>query len=297
MRDLLDDFLLYLSSLKNYSLNTLKSYSIDIADFLEFLRKKHLSLSDISYSLVMAYLSDLKERGFNPFSIARRLSSLRNFLIFLKERGLIELDFFDLLESPKLPKRLPKVLTLEEVEKLLKAPDLSNPLGYRDRTMLELLYATGLRVSELVNLKLGNINLNLGILRIIGKGEKERIVPIGEVALEYLENYLENIRPKFVKAKSKDFVFLNRRGGPLTRQRFWQIIKNYAKAAGIDLSKISPHVLRHSFATHLLEGGADLRALQMMLGHSSLLTTQIYTHLDIKKLKEAYEKFHPRAGS
>ncbi|MEZ0344277.1 MAG: site-specific tyrosine recombinase XerD [Caldimicrobium sp.] len=297
MRDLLDDFLLYLSSLKNYSLNTFKSYSIDIADFLEFLRKKHLSPSDISYSLVMAYLSDLKERGFNPFSIARRLSSLRNFLIFLKERGLIELDFFDLLESPKLPKRLPKVLTLEEVEKLLKAPDLSNPLGYRDRTMLELLYATGLRVSELVNLKLGNINLNLGILRIIGKGEKERIVPIGEVALEYLENYLENIRPKFVKAKSKDFVFLNRRGGPLTRQRFWQIIKNYAKAAGIDLSKISPHVLRHSFATHLLEGGADLRALQMMLGHSSLLTTQIYTHLDIKKLKEAYEKFHPRAGS
>lgn len=295
MRGFLKEFILHLSLVKNYSLNTLKSYSIDIADFLEFLSKNNLSPSDISYSLVTAYLSNLKERGFNPFSIARRLSSLRNFLIFLKEKGLIKLDFFDLLESPKLPKRLPKVLTLDEVEKLLKTPDLSNPLGYRDRTMLELLYATGLRVSELISLKLRNINLNLGILRVTGKGEKERIVPIGEVALEYLKDYLENVRPKFVNSKSRDFLFLNRRGEPLTRQRFWQIIKGYAKMAGIELSKISPHVLRHSFATHLLEGGADLRALQMMLGHSSLLTTQIYTHLDIKKLKEAYEKFHPRA--
>ena len=297
MQDLLKDFLLYLTSFKTYSLNTLKSYSSDIEDFLDFLSKNRLRPSEISYSVVMAYFSDLKDRGFNPFSIARRLSSLRNFLIFLKEKGIIEPDFLDLLESPKLPKRLPKVLTLEEVEKLLMAPDLSTPLGFRDRTMLELLYATGLRVSELVNLRLGNINLNLGILRITGKGEKERIVPIGEVALEYLENYLENIRPKLVTQKSKDFVFLNRRGGPLTRQRFWQILKDYAKVSGIDLSKISPHVLRHSFATHLLEGGADLRALQMMLGHSSLVTTQIYTHLDIKKLKEAYEKFHPRARS
>jgi len=297
MEALLKEFLLYLSSLKNYSLNTLKSYAGDISDFLAYLEKNHLNPSDISYSVVMAYLSNLKERGFNPFSIARRLSSLRNFLIFLKERGVLEPDFFDLLESPKLPKRLPKVLTLDEVDRLLQAPNLSDPLGYRDRTMLELLYATGLRVSELVNLRLGQINLNLGFLRVIGKGEKERLVPIGEIALQYLETYLEKIRAKFVTSKSKDYVFLNRRGGPLTRQRFWQIIKKYAKAVGIEPLKISPHVLRHSFATHLLEGGADLRALQMMLGHSSLLTTQIYTHLDLKKLKETYEKFHPRAAS
>ncbi|MGC9141362.1 MAG: site-specific tyrosine recombinase XerD [Caldimicrobium sp.] len=297
MEALLKEFLLYLSSLKNYSLNTLKSYAGDISDFLVYLEKNHLNPSDISYSVVMAYLSNLKERGFNPFSIARRLSSLRNFLIFLKERGVLEPDFFDLLESPKLPKRLPKVLTLDEVDRLLQAPDLSDPLGYRDRTMLELLYATGLRVSELVNLRLGQINLNLGFLRVVGKGEKERLVPIGEIALHYLETYLEKIRAKFVTSKSKDYVFLNRSGGPLTRQRFWQIIKKYAKAVGIEPLKISPHVLRHSFATHLLEGGADLRALQMMLGHSSLLTTQIYTHLDLKRLKEAYEKFHPRAAS
>ncbi len=291
----LQDFLLYLSGSKNYSLNTLRAYASDTADFLNFLKSENLELEEINLNCVRGYLASLKERGFNPYSIARKLSSLKNFLFFLFEKGHLKVDLLPLLEGPKLPQRLPKVLSLEEVERLLQAPDLSNPLGFRDRTMLEVLYATGLRVSELVGLKLENINLNLGLVRVLGKGEKERLVPLGEIALEYLNLYLQGIRPLWVTPKSRGFVFLNRRGGPLTRQRFWQILKEYARKIGLEISKISPHILRHSFASHLLEGGADLRALQLMLGHSSLLTTQIYTHLDLKNLKRAYERFHPRA--
>lgn len=292
---LVQEFLLFLHGHKNYSLNTLKAYASDLIDFLNFLEKEALNLEDLNMHHLRDYLNYLKERGFNPFSIARKLSSLKNFLHFLSEERGLPVDFYHLLESPKLPKRLPKVLSLEEIERLLQAPDLSQPLGFRDRTMLELLYATGLRVSELIALRLENLNLSLGLLRVVGKGGKERIVPVGEVALEFLEKYLQEVRPLLLGTKSKDFLFLNRRGAPLTRQRCWQIIKGYALQAGLDPSKISPHILRHSFATHLLEGGADLRALQVMLGHSSLITTQIYTHLDFSKIKKAYEKFHPRA--
>jgi len=297
MDEVLDEFLQYLSSLKNYSLNTLKAYLTDLSDFLRFLQKRGNSYTELNLNHIQGYLGDLKKRGFNPYSIARRLSSLRSFLSFLQEEKGLKIDYLELLEGPKLSRRLPKVLSLEEIERLLKAPNLQEPLGFRDRTMLEVLYATGMRVSELVSVKLSDLNLNLGFVKIKGKGEKERLVPLGEVAFEFLMEYLERIRPLFANQKSKDFVFLNRRGGPLTRQRFWQIIKHYAKLSGIELSKISPHIIRHSFATHLLEGGADLRALQLLLGHSSLLTTQIYTHLDFKKLKETYQKLHPRAKS
>jgi integrase/recombinase XerD len=295
MSELLQEFLLYLAGSKNYSLNTINAYASDIADFLRFLESQGLHLNEIELTTIKGYLAFLKERGYNPYSMARRLSSLKNFLYFLLEKGHIQIDFLSHLEGPKLPQRLPKVLSLEEVERLLQAPDLSTPLGFRDRTMLEVLYATGLRVSELVRLKIENLNLNLGLVRVFGKGEKERLVPLGEIALEYLTHYLQNIRPLFEGSKSRGYLFLNRRGGALTRQRFWQILKGYASQVGLDVSKISPHVLRHTFATHLLEGGADLRALQLMLGHSSLLTTQIYTHLDLKNLKRAYEKYHPRA--
>lgn len=295
MSELLQEFLLYLAGSKNYSLNTLRAYASDVADFLSFLKSEGLDLNEIELTSIKGYLAFLKERGFNPYSMARRLSSLKNFLYFLHEKGQRQVDFLSYLEGPKLPQRLPKVLTLEEVERLLQAPDLSTPFGFRDRTMLEVLYATGLRVSELVGLKLENLNLNLGLVRVLGKGEKERLVPLGEIALEYLTFYLQNIRPLFVTTKSRNYLFLNRRGGALSRQRFWQILKEYARQIGLEVSKISPHVLRHTFATHLLEGGADLRALQLMLGHSSLLTTQIYTHLDLKNLKRTYEKFHPRA--
>lgn len=295
MEELLKEFLIYLNSQKSYSLNTLRAYASDLEDFLSYLTKNTLNIEGLSYEIIKDYLMDLKDRGFNPFSIARRLSTLRNFLLFLYEEKGYSVDYLTFLESPKLPKRLPKILTLEEVERLLQAPDLSHPIGFRDRTMLELLYATGLRISELVNLKLENLQLSIGFIRVVGKGDKERIVPLGETALEFLVKFLEEVRPLFLSSKSRNFVFLNRRGLPLTRQRCWQIIKEYARKAGLDEGKISPHVLRHSFATHLLEGGADLRALQIMLGHSSLTTTQIYTHLDFVSLKKAYDKFHPRA--
>ncbi len=293
MDNLIDEFLGYLISVKNYSYNTLLSYSFDLKDFADFCEKRgHKKLEDVI--VVKEYLEDLKKRGYNPFTIARKLSSLKSFFKFLELEKGINTQIFLFLESPKLPIRLPKVLSLEEIEKLLSVPDLNTPLGYRDRTMLEVLYATGLRVSELVNLKLENFNLELGLVKVLGKGSKERLIPLGDYALNFLKNYLENIRPKFLSSKSKNFVFLNIRGGALTRQRFWQIIKGYAKKCGLE-DKVTPHVIRHSFATHLLQGGADLRALQMMLGHSSLATTQIYTHLDYKKLKEIYDKFHPRA--
>jgi integrase/recombinase XerD len=295
MQKLIEEFLSYLLSVKNYSSNTLISYAGDLKDFVEFLQKSKFSLNEVNLAILNDYLFYLKEKkGYNPFTIARKLSSLRSFFKFLEEEKGIESGFVQLIESPKLPLRLPKVLSLEEVEKLLSAPDVSDPLGYRDKTMLEFLYATGIRVSELVSLKLENLNLELGIVRIFGKGAKERIVPIGDIALDYLKEYLKNVRPIFVKREGENTVFLNRRGKPITRQRFWQIIKQYAKLLGIE-DKVSPHVIRHSFATHLLQGGADLRALQLMLGHSSLATTQIYTHLDYKKLKEVYDKYHPRA--
>ncbi len=294
MDEYLKEFLLHLSLVKNYSPNTLLAYEHDLKEFEKFLKERGSSLEEVTPEVVNAYLKGLKEKGYTPFSVARRLSSLKSFFRFLiKEKG-FHLEFIEVLESPKLPFRLPKVLSLEEVEKLLSAPDTSTPLGFRDRAMLELLYATGLRVSELVSLKLSNLNLELGLVRVLGKGSKERLVPMGDYALTYMKEYLERIRPQFIKPVSKDYVFLNKRGKPLTRQRFWQIIKEYARKVGLE-SKVSPHVLRHSFATHLLQGGADLRALQLMLGHSSLNTTQIYTHLDISRLKEVYDKYHPRS--
>ncbi|QER42916.1 site-specific tyrosine recombinase XerD [Thermodesulfobacterium sp. TA1] len=293
MQDYVEEFLSFLSAVKNASLNTLISYGSDLKDLIEFLQKKgNLSLEGLNH--LAEYLEYLRAKGYNPFTVARKLSSLRSFLKFLEvEKGLnVNLGF---LENPKLPLRLPKVLSLEEIERLLSQPDLKHPLGYRDRTMLELMYATGIRVSELIGLKGQDLNLELGFLRVMGKGGKERLIPIGDYALDFLKNYLNNIRPILISPKSKDHVFLNRRGTPLTRQRFWQIIKQYALKAGIDVEKISPHVLRHSFASHLLQRGADLRALQLMLGHSSLATTQVYTHLDYKRLREVYDRHHPRA--
>ncbi|MCS7200105.1 MAG: site-specific tyrosine recombinase XerD [Thermodesulfobacteriaceae bacterium] len=294
MEDLLREFLIYLRVIKNYSPNTILSYSYDLKDWTNFLNRNNLSLEILKIEDLREYLEDLKLRGYNNFSIARRLSSLKSFFRFLEEEKKGKYSFIFFLETPKLPFRLPKVLSLEEVENLLSAPDISIPSGYRDKTMLEVLYAAGLRVSELVSLKLSNLNLELGWVKVMGKGDKERLVPLGDYALEYLKTYLKEVRPLFLNRKSKDYVFLGRLGGPITRQRFWQIIKTYAKRVGLE-DKISPHVLRHSFATHLLQGGADLRALQMLLGHSSLITTQIYTHLDFKRLREVYDQYHPRA--
>ncbi|HEM55241.1 MAG: site-specific tyrosine recombinase XerD [Thermodesulfobacterium geofontis] len=293
MKELIEEFLSYLSAVKNYSPNTLLAYQSDLRDFFDFCGALPFDEERL-FEKLKEYLEKLKREGYNLFSIARKISSLRSFFKFLLQEKGFNASFLLFLESPKLPLRLPQVLSLEEIERLLNSPNLNDPLGYRDRTMLEVLYATGLRVSELVGLKLENLNLELGLVRVLGKGSKERLIPLGDYAIKFLKVYLENVRQKFVNEKSKNFVFLNRRGTPLTRQRFWQIIKEYARKCGLE-DKVTPHVIRHSFATHLLQGGADLRALQMMLGHASLSTTQIYTHLDYKKLKEIYEKHHPRA--
>jgi len=291
----IEAFLEYLALERNLSQNTLQAYARDLEDFKNFLEKEGLRrLSEVSQETILLFLESLKKRKLSSSSVARKLSCLRSFFRFLElEKGFRPNPLL-LIEGPKLPQRLPKVLTLEEVERLLSAPEISTPCGLRDKAMLETLYATGLRVSELVALTFSQLNLSVGFVRVLGKGSKERLVPLGDLAREYLERYLREARPRFLsRGSDPPQVFLNRYGKPLTRQRFWQIIKAYARKAGIK-TPISPHVLRHSFATHLLEGGADLRAVQVMLGHASLATTQIYTHLDLKNLRQTHEKHHPR---
>ncbi len=293
---LVDEFLAYLSLERGYARKTIEAYAADLNDFLSFLEEKGIAdLSGLKTPYVLLYLAKLRQRGLSPETIARRLSALRGFFKFLAlEHGLAE-NPLALIEGPKLSRRLPVVLTPEEVERLLQAPDPNHPIGLRDRAMLELLYASGLRVSELVGLKLFDLNLEVGFVRVKGKGDKERLVPLGTFAQEMIKRYLKEARPRFLKRRPDEpQLFLNRRGRPLSRQRFWQIIKAYALKAGLDPRQITPHVLRHSFATHLLERGADLRTVQLMLGHANLATTQIYTHVQAETLRRVHERFHPR---
>ncbi len=294
MKRILEEFLTHLELEKNLAPNTLAAYARDLRDFQSFLEKRGIkNFEEVEAEEVLLFMEDLRHRGLSARSLARKLSALKTFYRYLElERGLKRNPLL-LVEGPKLPRTLPKVLTVEEVERLISAPDLSTPQGLRDRAMLETLYATGMRVSELVRLTFAQLNLSAGFVRVYGKGSKERLVPLGDLAREYLERYLKEARPLLARGQDSPFIFLNRKGRPLTRQRFWQIIKDYARMVGIT-KEISPHVLRHSFATHLLEGGADLRAVQMMLGHASLSTTQIYTHLDLRKLRDLHEKHHPR---
>jgi integrase/recombinase XerD len=251
------------------------------------------SPEEITPAHVLLYLSALRRRGLAEETLARRLSALRGFFAFLVlEHGLSE-NPLALIEGPRPRRKLPVVLSPEETKRLLEAPDPSSPIGLRDRAMLELTYSSGLRVSELLGLCLFDLNLEVGFVRVRGKGSKERLVPIGDYAREALQAYLKKGRPKLLKNFDEPHVFLNRRGRPLTRQRFWQIIKKNALKAGLR-TDITPHVLRHSFATHLLEQGADLRTVQMMLGHASLSTTQIYTHVQAETLRRIHAKYHPR---
>ncbi|QJA05376.1 site-specific tyrosine recombinase XerD [Thermosulfurimonas marina] len=293
MKTLLEGFLSHLALEKGLSENTLAAYARDLQDFETFLHQKGLDPREIGPEVVRLFLEELYHRGLSPRSVARKLSALRTFYRFLELEGLVKKNPLFLVEGPKTGRDLPKVLTAEEVERLLAAPDPSTPQGLRDRAMLETLYATGLRVSELVGLTLAQLNLEVGFVRVTGKGARERVVPLGEVARDWLERYLREARPRLLSGRESPYVFLNRQGRPLTRQRFWQIIREYARQAGLK-TPISPHVLRHSFATHLLEGGADLRAVQLMLGHASLATTQIYTHLDLQNLRRIHERHHPR---
>lgn len=296
MKSSLKLFIQYLSVERGLARNTLESYERDLTHYLDYIGKQGVrSLEESTKSHIVHYLLKLKQLGRAPATVSRNTVSIRAFYQFLVRERLIPHDPSLHMETPKLEKRLPKVLTVEEVERLLEAPDPSGPGGMRDKAMLELLYATGIRVSELISLNLGDVNLGMGFVRCIGKGSKERIIPLGKIAARWLGSYADTMRPLLLrKAKAEDALFINHLGTRLTRQGFWKIIKRYAREAGID-KEITPHTLRHSFATHLLENGADLRAVQEMLGHADISTTQIYTHVTKSRMKQIYDRTHPRA--
>jgi integrase/recombinase XerD len=272
---------------------TLSAYARDLQDFWEFLEARgREQWGAVTLGDLKDYLAALEARGLAARSRARKLSALRQFFRFLEREEAVAANPAELLDSPRLPRRLPKVLGEREVETLLAAPDPATPAGQRDGALLEVLYATGLRVSELVGLTLKQLDLRRGVVRPLGKGSKERVVPMVAPAVEKLQLYLSQGRPRLLQGRQSPYVFLNRRGGKLSRQGFWKILKNYARELGV--RDLSPHTLRHSFATHLLSRGANLRVLQLLLGHADLATTQIYTHLDAARLKEIHRKAHPR---
>jgi integrase/recombinase XerD len=295
MKSLITQFIHYLTVERGLANNTLESYQRDLASYCEYIQKQGFdNLNDTSRMQIMSYLLDLQERGRATATLSRNLASIRAFYQFLLREKFIDHDPSVNLESPKIEKRLPQVLSVREVELLLNGPKLDVPAGSRDKAMLELLYATGIRVTELVSLEITDINLNMGFVKCLGKGSKERIIPLGRLAVENVRSYIERGRPYLVKKGQENALFLNHHGRRLSRQGFWKIIKKYAQVARID-KEITPHTLRHSFATHLLENGADLRSVQEMLGHADISTTQIYTHVTRSRLKEVYAKAHPRA--
>lgn len=291
---LVDKYLNHLAFEKGLSEKTIESYSSDLIRYLRFLNNKEIMhISDADTTLVLKHLIALREAGLGSRSIARHLVTLRGFYKFLVQEKIIEYDPAKLVDLPKTGLKLPDVLSVHEIKRLLNAPDKEKPLGARDAAMIELLYAAGLRVSELVNLKLMDVNLEACFVRVFGKGSKERVVPIGLYAKDKVENYIHGARPLLLKHIVSPYLFVARAGKPMTRQGFWKLLKRYAQIAGIN-KKITPHSLRHSFASHLLEGGADLRTVQVMLGHVDIATTQIYTHVAREHLKKMHEKFHPR---
>jgi len=297
MKESLKLFLHYLSVERGLARNSLEAYERDLTAFLDYLTDKLglASIEEVSRVHIVSYLMHLREAGRASSTVARTMTSFRGFFKFLVREQRLAADPSVYMESPKTDKKLPKVMNLEEVERLLDAPRRDDPAGIRDKAMLELLYAAGIRVSELVSLNIDDLNLGMGFVRCFGKGSKERIIPLGRMALDWLDRYLQTARPKLLKKGQADkALFLNQNGGRLTRQGFWKIIKHYAREAGIE-KDITPHTLRHSFATHLLENGADLRAVQEMLGHADISTTQIYTHVTKVRMKEVYNRTHPRA--
>ena len=297
MDEHLDSFLVYLTMNRGLSKNTIESYSRDISSLVAFLGKRGVSdPAAVSEHEIAAFFDHLRKKKLSPRSVARNIVSLKQFFRFLLTENVITDDPMRNTVSPKPPKTLPHTLSLSEVETLLREPEKGkSEKALRDRAMLEVLYATGVRVSELVALELNRVNLDHGYVITLGKGSKERIVPIGDAAIRKTRDYLLDARPKLLRGRSSEYLFVtSRTASKMSRQRFWRIIKDYALEAGIH-SHITPHVLRHSFATHLLERGADLRAIQAMLGHSDISTTQIYTYVEKERLKRIHEKSHPRA--
>ncbi|MCL6639034.1 MAG: site-specific tyrosine recombinase XerD [Firmicutes bacterium] len=295
MEKILAEFMDYLSVERGLAVNTLASYRFDLEGYLSFCRKQNVTeIGQAGRNTAMAYLFHLQVEGRLPTTISRRLAALKAFYRYLFREGIINEDPLAGLESPRPAQKLPRVLSVAEVDALLAQPRISKPAGLRDKAMLELLYATGVRVSELVSLNREHINLENGFIRCFGKGAKERMVPVGEIAGRFLREYLARGRNKLTREGNTEALFVNRHGSRLTRQGFWKIIKKYARLAGIS-REITPHTLRHSFATHLLENGADLRSVQEMLGHADISTTQIYTHMTGKRIREVYDRTHPRA--
>jgi integrase/recombinase XerD len=292
-RELLEMFLDTVWAERGLSANTLKSYRYDLSQLALHLEKKDRLLLHASRGDLLNTLATQVQAGRSPRSLSRYLASYRQFYRWLLREGRIETDPSALIESPKLGRGLPKALSEQQVVGLLEAPDIDTPLGLRDRTMLELMYATGLRVSELVNLDVVNLGINQGVVRVMGKGGKERLVPLGEEALSWMQRYLRESRPGLMGGGDCQLVFVTARKAGMTRQAFWYAIRKHAATAGI-AQPVSPHMLRHSFATHLLNHGADLRVVQLLLGHSDLSTTQIYTHIAREGLKQLHSVHHPR---
>ena len=290
-------FLTHVRVERGLSANTVTAYRRDLVKFDDFAKKRKLTLESVSRDNLVEFLASLYRQKLESRTVARHLVTLRNFFRFAQLQELIATDPSLNLESPKIRRSLPGYLRLEEIERLLAQPDDKTPLGLRDHAMLDVLYSTGLRVSELISLRVMDLDTAVGCIRCIGKGDKERIVPIGKKALALVERYLRDARPKLIgkgKQALATTLFINRRGAPLSRVGVWKILSAYGRKAGLR-SSLTPHMLRHSFATHLLERGADLRSVQLMLGHSDISTTQIYTHVVEERLKQIYKAHHPRA--
>jgi integrase/recombinase XerD len=290
----IERYLAFLTVEKGLTPNTLEAYGRDLTRFGFFLRKEGLHrYNQTDPAVILKYLIDLRRNGLEARSRARHLVSLRGFFRFLHQENMIATDPTRLIDLPRSGLHLPVVVPPDAIRRLLAAPDTQSPKGKRDAAMLELLYAAGLRVSELISLGLHQLNLEAGFVRVIGKGAKERIVPIGRHAQKALQTYIASGRPPLLRQAQSAFVFVAHRGRPMTRQGFWKLLKKYTAQSGINY-RISPHIIRHSFASHLLEGGADLRAVQIMLGHADIATTQIYTHVSIERLKTVHRRYHPR---
>ncbi|MEI3604680.1 site-specific tyrosine recombinase XerD [Pseudogracilibacillus sp. SE30717A] len=296
LKDAVDDFFHYLQIERGLAENTIVSYRRDLVQYMTFIKEKN-SIEDwnqIKRSDIVEFLYKIKKSGKSTATISRMISSIRSFHQFLVRDRIVDQDASLHIETPKLDRLFPQILSSEEVDKLLDVPDTS-PLTIRNKAMLELMYATGLRVTELISLQSADLHLTMGFVRCVGKGDKERIIPVGDLAKHALEVYLHNARSELLKKnKSETTLFVNHHGRPLSRQGFWKIIKALAQQKGLT-KEITPHTLRHSFATHLLENGADLRSVQEMLGHADISTTQIYTHISKRRLKDMYQQFHPRA--
>ena len=292
--NLVDQYINYLLVEKGLSNNTIESYSSDLAVYLEFLKKNRIKkIADAGTRAILKHLIALKDAGLGAKSRARHLIALRGFYKFIVQEKIIKHNPTKIIDLPKEGLKLPDVLSVEDVKLLLNTPNTKKPIGIRDAAMLELLYGTGTRVSELINLKLQNVNMEACFVRIFGKGSKERVVPMGLYAREKIDRYIKESRPLLLKKNVSQHLFISRLGKAMTRQSFWKLLKQYGQQTGIK-KKITPHSLRHSFASHLLEGGADLRAVQVMLGHVDISTTQIYTHVARKHLVNMHKKYHPR---